>query len=201
MATPTTIMVIRHGEKPTVKHAPPFGVDINGNQDWYSLTVQGWQRAGALMKLFDPDGPCPTYLAVPGLIYASAFKGSGADAADDASGSNSKRPVETITPLAARLGIIPNLGFAKGDEKSLAEAVMQQSGVVLICWQHEAIHDIAHHLVKDAQTTSPIPPPPWPANRFDVVWVFTPPAPPSAVWGFQQVPQSLLAGDADTVIT
>ena len=40
----------------------------------------------------------------------------------------------------------------------------------------------------------------WPANRLDVVWVFTPPAAPSMAWGFVQVPQQLLAGDTDTVI-
>lgn len=199
MATPTKIMVIRHGEKPTVKHTPPFGVDIDGNQDWYSLIVVGWQRAGALLKLFDPNGGCLPNLAVPGLIYASGFRNGGAGGgADD--GSNSKRPVQTITPLAARLRITPHQDFSKGDEKKLAQSVMQQSGIVLICWQHEAINDIANHLVDGAETTSPIPPPPWPGNRFDVVWVFTPPASSSDPWGFEQVPQCLLDGDSNTVI-
>jgi hypothetical protein len=33
------------------------------------------------------------------------------------------------------------------------------------------------------------------------VWVLTPPAGPSQPWGFVQVPQQLLDGDSDTVIT
>ena len=199
MATPTKIMVIRHGEKPTVKHMPPFGVDSDGNQDWHSLIVAGWQRAGALMKLFDPNGECLPKLAVPGLIYASGFRNSGTNG-ETADSSDSRRPVETITPLAARLGITPNQDFSKGDEKDLTRSVMQQSGIVLICWQHEAINDIANNLVEGAKTTSPIPPPPWPGDRFDVIWVLTPPASLSDPWGFDQVPQCLLAGDANTVI-
>jgi len=193
-------MVIRHGEKPASKHTAPYGVDMKGNKDWYSLTVQGWQRAGALMKLFNPGtGPSPSILAVPTAIYASGFT-EGEGVKDDISDSNSKRPMETITPLARRLGITPNLNYSSGDEKRLVEEVMQQSGVVLICWQHGAIHDIAHHLVKDAKTTSPIPPP-WPASRFDMVWVFTPPTSPDTIWGFVQVPEFLLSGDSDKVIT
>src|ERR1700694_5331160 len=48
------IMLIRHGEKP-VGSGPPFGIDSNSNPDGESLTGQGWERAGALVELFDPS--------------------------------------------------------------------------------------------------------------------------------------------------
>ena len=58
-ALPQQIYVIRHGEKPadpspTSAPGPPFGVDVNGNQNAHSLLPRGWQRSGALAGLFDP---------------------------------------------------------------------------------------------------------------------------------------------------
>ena len=47
---PTTIMLVRHAEKPTTP--PPKGVDENGADDKNSLIVRGWQRAGALTPFF-----------------------------------------------------------------------------------------------------------------------------------------------------
>src|SRR5690242_18318012 len=116
MAQPGKIMVIRHAEKPTTKHQPPYGVNYVGEQDWESLTVRGWQRAGALVTLFDPSNGAPArpHLAVPTIIYASNPRGAGGAEQDE--GSKSKRPLQTVTPLAARLGIVPRLSFAKGDE-------------------------------------------------------------------------------------
>jgi len=64
-APPGIIYIIRHGEKPAdpadvapgqspSPPAPPFGIDVQGNQDLHSLLPRGWQRSGALAVLFDP---------------------------------------------------------------------------------------------------------------------------------------------------
>ena len=201
MAMPTKIMVIRHAEKPDDKHQ---GVTSHGDADKESLIVRGWQRAGALTALFDPtNGPLQNpNLAVPKVIYASdPEKPSEADDDDGKKGSKSKRPLQTITPLAERLGIKDkvNVKFAKGDEKHMVESVLGESGVVLISWQHQKIADITKDIVGSKPPTKPIPAK-WPGDRFDIVWVFTPPVPSSDHWGFVQVPQQLLSGDADTVI-
>jgi hypothetical protein len=201
MATPTKIMVIRHAEKPDSTHE---GVTSHGNQDKESLIVRGWQRAGALVVLFDPvNGPLQNAnLAVPNTIYASdPKKASEADDDDGKKGSKSKRPLETITPLAERLGIKDkvNINFAKGQEKQMVDSVLAESGVVLVSWQHQKIPDIATHIVGSKPPKKPIPAK-WPGDRFDIVWVFTPPASSSGEWGFVQVPQQLLSGDADSVI-
>lgn len=181
---PTTprIMVIRHGEKPA-KKPPPHGVDPDGDHDKQSLTTVGWQRAGALATLFAPSrGPLQSpELATPQLVYAS---GTG-------KGSDSERPMETITPTAAKLGLTPNTDFLKGQEQAMVESALAQTGIVLICWEHKAIPGIANQILGN-DTTAPQK---WPGKRYDLVWVFDLDA-TSGTYSFIQVPQLLLAGDS-----
>lgn len=201
MAAPLKVMIVRHGEKPTVKHQAPYGVTRKGEQDWESLTIRGWQRAGGLVSLFDPaGGSLRDALATPVLIYASKPADSTSVADDANGGSRSKRPFETIAPLSARLGLTPNLDFGKGDEAALAKQVLRQKGPVLISWQHEAICAIAQAIVGSNPPKGGLPRK-WPGERFDLVWVLDQPAEDGQPWQFTQVPQQLLAGDTDTVIT
>jgi hypothetical protein len=189
MSTPTTpkIMLIRHAEKPG-DPPPPHGVDPDGEHDKESLIVQGWQRAGALAPFFAPAaGPLQSpLLATPAHLYASA----------PGDGSKSERPLQTITPLAQRLGVQVNLDFGKGDETALAAAIAGQGGVVLVAWQHEAIPAIANAVLGNDTTV----PQKWPGSRFDVVWVFDLDA-STGTYAFSQLPQQLLAGDSDSVIS
>ena len=87
----TKIMVIRHAEKPDDKDG---GVDPKGNPDKHDLIVRGWERAGALVQFFanprDPNGP----IKQPATIFAT----------EPSTGSDSKRPLHTVTPLAKFLG-------------------------------------------------------------------------------------------------
>src|SRR5689334_25395283 len=88
------IMLIRHAEKPLHASGSPHGVNPEGQQDPHSLTVTGWIRAGALIELFAPShGEPRAELRRPDTIYGSAH-----------AGSQSKRSVQTVSPLAARLG-------------------------------------------------------------------------------------------------
>jgi hypothetical protein len=93
-----------------------------------------------------------------------------------------------------------NVSFAKGDEQQIVDSVLAESGVVLISWQHERIPQIAKDIVGSKPPAKPIPSK-WPGDRFDIVWVFTPPASASDRWGFVQAPQQLLGGDTNTVIS
>lgn len=193
---PSKIMIIRHGEKPTEKSEKPYGVNADGKQDFESLLVRGWQRAGALAVLFDPArGPLQSPdLAIPDIVYASYGK----DKPDD-TGSKSQRPLQTITPLADRLGITPNTQFEKGDETPLAADVMKRAGTVLISWQHQNILAIVNALTAGKPVHGTIPAA-WPDDRFDIVWVLTPPVAGTDFWTFTQVPQCLLSGDKRTII-
>jgi hypothetical protein len=178
--TATKIMIIRHAEKPPAS-GKPFGVTVEGDQDVESLTIEGWQRAGALACLFAPTrGPLQApELATPSFLFASQSK----------SGGGSERPVETITPLASKLALTIKT-HKKSDTDKVAADAMACGGIALISWQHELIPSIANVIVGN-QTTVPQS---WPGSRFDVVWVFDLDT-SSNTYAFSQVPQSLLAGD------
>ncbi len=181
------IMIVRHAEKPA-DSGEPYGVDTKGKQDDESLIVAGWQRAGALAVLFAPSHGAlqnPT-LVTPEYLFASGV----------AKHSDSKRPLETITPLAAKLGLTINTQALKGQEGQVAALAMACGGFALIAWEHQDIPLIANAILGD-HTTAPQS---WPGDRFDLVWVFD--------WDqghkryiFSQVPQQLLAGDLPTVIS
>lgn len=182
----TKIMVIRHAEKPPAQ-PPPYGITLEGTREKESLTARGWQRAGALARFFSPtDGPLDDLsLAGPEFLYASKpLKRQG-----------SKRPMETIMPLAEKLAIRINTNFRKVDAERMLDEAFLCEGVVLICWQREYIPQIADHILG----TKKIAPQEWPEDRFDMVWVFDR-DPTSAQYSFKQVPQRLLMGDWATPI-
>jgi len=181
-------MVIRHAEKPGGRFA---GVTEWGETNAHGLSVRGWQRAGALCCLFAPAyGPLQNaLLAKPAFIFASA-------SVDDPTPGNSRsrRSLETVSPLAQRMGVEVGLSFSKGEEKALAEAAQACPGPVLIAWQHENISTIAHAILG-----AKIAPQTWPPDRFDVIFVFTL-DPLAGTYSFAQVPQCLLAGDSPSPI-
>ena len=180
-------MLIRHAEKPD-DDANTRGVTPKGGRSHESLDVRGWQRAGALTSLFAPaDGHFPhASLARPQFLFASKpLKHKG-----------SKRPFQTITPLADKLDIGINADFQRSEFETMLEEVFLCKGVVLICWQREYIPSIAEHILGNSRMA----PREWPDDRFDLVWVFD--LKRSATgYGFKQVPQRLLMGDRSTRIS
>lgn len=177
----TKIMLIRHAEKPPGS-PPPHGVTEEGEREDESLTVRGWQRAGALAALLAPSDnsfPDPA-LAEPQLIYASK----------PTRRNGSRRSLETVEPLAAKLAIRVNTNFERDEHAEMLEEVFLCPGAVLVCWQHDFLPKIANHILGD-RTTAPQD---WPEDRYDVVWVFDRDA-AAGRYAFQQVPQCLLMGD------
>jgi hypothetical protein len=183
---PTKIMFIRHAEKPH-DDPPPHGVTLHGTHDKKALSVRGWMRAGALAVLFAPtDGKFQNpSLATPDIIYAM---GIGAD-------SESSRPQQTVTGLLEKLNAPPNFSFLKQHEKEMIASVLEQNGVVLICWEHERMAHAARHIPLSQNNRSPVPDE-WDAKRYDLVWIFN--------WDeqgggylFSQAAQMALAGDRE----
>ena len=182
----TKIFLIRHAEKPA-KDSPPYGVTSKGDRSKESLEVRGWQRAGALTNLFAPaDGHFQNpSLARPQFLYASKpVKRRG-----------SRRPLETITPLAEKLAVEINSDYRRSEVKSMLDDVFSHRGAVLICWQREYIPEIASYILNNKKVV----PSDWPDDRFDMVWVFEL-EPKSGKYKFKQVPQRLLLGDRVTRI-
>ena len=189
MSTPATrrIMIIRHGEKPA-DDPPPQGVNADGDAGIQSLIPQGWQRAGALACLFDPArGPLQSPgISTPQTIFASGVGHH----------SNSLRPQQTVTPLSQKLGLTIDTSWLKGQETEMTAAAVARGGVVLVCWEHQAIPGIANQILGN-DTTAPQK---WPGSRFDMVWVFDLDA-STGTYAFSQVPQQLLAEDSSDPIT
>jgi len=192
-APPEAVYIIRHGEKPQdppPKHpAPHSGVDFQGHQNEHSLLPRGWQRSGALAALFDPThGPLRAGLRVPRRLISPWYGHPGKTA--------EHRTHQTIRGLSDRLGVEITADFTKGQEPHLAAAVLNSGpGAVLICWEHTHIPALASALPLVSGTVIPKS---WPQDRYDVIWTFT--LTPEGTYAFGQVPQLLLAGDADTGI-
>lgn len=174
---PAKIMLIRHAEKPLRNGGG--GVNERGEADKASLSVRGWQRAGALVRLFDPIGGIWTdaRVARPTHIYATRI--------DEDSKEVTRRPLQTVEPLALSLGLTIDDRFAEGSEQDLVADGLSRSGVVLISWTHDRVAALVDAIGANA-------PKRWPDDRFDAIWLFEP---DGAKWTFSQAPQMLLAGD------
>lgn len=172
-----TIMIIRHAEKPD--DGTPHGVRPDGTPDKHSLTAAGGAGAGALAELFaSARRRPPKGLRRPDAVYAALGGRSG-----------SLRPVQTVVPLAARLGRSVITRYGKGAENQLAAELAARGRVTLVCWQHKSIPDI----VSGLGCVTPAPPTSWPRSRYDLVWLLTR---NGDAWRFSEVPQQLLAGDS-----
>jgi hypothetical protein len=175
------IMVIRHAEKPSDDNTV-MGVSVDGAPNPEELVVRGWQRSGALVRLFAPlNGTfVDRRLATPHVIFASSV----------GKHSKSLRPQHTLLELATVLNLTLVLSHPKGEEAALVADALAANGPVLIAWEHEAIPDIANGILGNSTTC----PQKWLGSRFDLVWVFDRQV--ASGWSFAQVPQMLLSGDS-----
>jgi len=193
---PDNVLIIRHGEKV----GDPKKDDDGGND----LSIQGSARAAALPSLFvpgqsqlacefdfDPPSFACSYEKVPLAGKRPRFPTPNSIFATQQS-KNSKRPIETVTPLAIALGLPLNDGFKDKDQdiKKMVHAVLNDTvfagKVVLICWHHGKIPDIAKAL-------GVLRPPKWDGKVFDRVWQITF---PKGKANLEDLPQRLLFGDS-----
>lgn len=102
----------------------------------------------------------------------------------------SKRPIETITPLATALKVPLNDGFADNEAsiKKMTNAILNDfpGDIILVCWHHGKIPDIAKALGISS-------PPKWDGKIFDRVWQITFPKGKAAL---KDLPQMLFYGDS-----
>lgn len=167
------IMLIRHAEKPRDGET---GVASDGRADAASLSVTGWQRAGALVRFF--ASPSLPAIRRPGHVIAAHARAAGA----------SYRPLATVQPLAQALGVEVDERWSDEDDPArVAAALRSLDGPVLVCWRHEGLPALASEIVQ-----RPDVPGHWPAERFDLVWIASHDGPS---WAFSQLPQQLLPGD------
>ena len=209
----STIMVIRHAEKPGSYNQQAYnGVNplatscgTSGSED---LVTLGWERAGGLVTLFAPPwGPKPS-LVIPNALFASDPKdskqpaGADANADPDADSEPSQRPYETLTAVAAALGtkdtpLAIDTSFSKKHYDDMVTAALAASGGVLIAWQHQDIPAIGQAILSQTgtQPSSIKIPTKWHKSRYDLVWVFNRPGGTGPIASFSIFAQMLLAGD------
>jgi hypothetical protein len=166
---PKTILVIRHAEKPA------SGPD---------LSPQGFERAEALPALFQKSDSRPEPFPTPDFIFATE---------SSSSPDKSKRPVETVQPLAKKLGLdiddkVKNDHFTKVADKLLNDK-KYDGKTVLVCWHHGKI---PHLLSALGVTPQPDDVPP---GVFNQVWVVTFDAAGKAK--LEERPQLLLPSDKE----
>jgi hypothetical protein len=188
-----TILIIRHAEKPVVNG--DSGIDETGAADPESLTPRGWQRAGAWAELFVPALGQESVLPTPVALFASNRDQKDDQATTDEEKAKSRRPLETITPLAGKLGIDVDPSIKKRDVGTVAAAAVAANGVALICWQHELIPAIVNAI---SSTLTNVPAK-WPGPRFNVIFRLDR-ADESSPWTFQQICPVLLKDDSSVPI-
>ncbi len=169
------VFLIRHAEKPDPR-AGIAGVSATGQRDDESLSVRGWQRAGALAVLF---GHGAALVGDPALGRPASLC-----AAVDA--GRSARPSDTLRPLAERLALPIRPLASSGDMRGAAAQIRALPGPVLVCWRHRELPVLARALLPRAAYRVPAR---WDEGRFDQIWVIESEQ-------LTVVPQRLLAGDA-----
>ena len=190
---PSLVVIIRHGEKP--------GNPANDDKGGMNLSILGSARAAALPSLFTPNPvttpvttlmqpSCgvaqgqsaqftgtysssgltvgPPLLPVPNFLFATKQS------------SNSNRPYETIVPLSQALPGAPisiDNSYSDKHYADLAAEILTTNPakyanqVVLICWHHGKIPELAEAFK--------VPKPemknydPWPATVFDIIFQIT----------------------------
>ncbi|HET9645340.1 MAG TPA: phosphoglycerate mutase family protein [Burkholderiaceae bacterium] len=182
--TSATVVLLRHAEKPDdVSH----GVDEQGRRDEHSLTVRGWQRAGALVRWLAPsDAQSP--FGRPAAVWAAPATGP----------HPSHRPELTVTPLARYLNLSVNSAMSVGDHDAAASAVLADALPAVVSWRHDDLPELARTFASRMGADPNAIPSDWPEERFDLAWVFE--RNERGIWSFRQVPQCLLEGDRTSAL-
>ncbi len=137
---PAQILLIRHGEKPDV-----------GSE----LSPQGWLRAKALPHMFER----PEFLkfGLPVALYAMAPQKK----------NGSVRAIQTLSFVSAKLRLPINKNFTRDEVDSLVRDIQENphynGQMVVICWEHKVLEDIAHAFGIKKHLD-------WPGDQYDRVW-------------------------------
>jgi hypothetical protein len=172
MAQPAQVIIIRHAEKP---------LDDTDRSDKDDLSLEGRERAAALVPFFRGNKHVLEF-DTPVAIYAQGT-----------AKQHSRRPVQTIRPLAEALGVPLIDRYARDDVAEMVaeiNATQRYRGkMVLVCWEHQVIPKIARAFGAEGA------PGEWPGKAFDRLWIIT--FRRGEKPDFRQRKQRLMFGDAE----
>jgi hypothetical protein len=144
---PAQIILIRHAEKPADRDDP-------------HLSPAGVERAKQLVSFIKTDRAM-TRFGLPVAIFAT----------ETTKDDNGQRTQETVTPLAASLGLAVQTPYHGKDYAALAKWILSKRAyagkTVVICWNHEEIPQLTAAL---GVTPAPRK---WKSNVFDVVYLIS----------------------------
>lgn len=136
-AGPQKIVIIRHGEKP---------------EKGDNLSCQGLNRALQL------SGVLYNKIGVPNQIYVPSLN----------VGKNTTiaRMYQTIIPFAVKYNLNIDTKYGVKDIDKIASHIKQESGTILLVWEHKNILKIAMALgIKEKLM--------WDDNDYDTIWIIT----------------------------
>ncbi len=166
-ARPSQVILLRHAEKPSDK------ADLD-------LSPQGLERARALVP-FLTTSPSLVAKGLPVALFATQPTRHG----------HSRRPFETLAPLATHLKLPIQETYAAEDYKALAKHILNQPAyegkTVVICWVHTYLPDLAKALGVKSKPGA------WKDKAFDRVWLITFRGNKASL---TDLPQKLLPGDS-----
>jgi hypothetical protein len=166
-ARPAQVILLRHAEKPR-------------DESNVHLSERGESRARALVA-FLTTKPAFVTNGLPVALFAPKSTSRG----------HSRRPYETLAPLAEHLQLSVQMPYGSSDYAALAKHVLSDPGLngktVIVCW----IHDYLPALAK-AFGVKPEPAR-WKSSVYDRVWVITY---KDHRAGLADLPQKLLPGDS-----
>jgi len=182
-SAPAAVFIIRHGEKELALDPQGRPITEKGKPKYTKyLSLRGWQRAHAIS--FDRNFFDNSEFGVPVAIFASPPPAA----------TDSIRPIETITPLAKRLGLKVNHTIPVGDQPKLAEYIMNNKAfdgkLVVLSFEHHHIPGLA------AAFKATEAPKTWANDVFDRIWEIRFDIKTGKVLSFSNNPQKLLFGDS-----
>lgn len=144
----TTIVIVRHGEKPA--------------QGLGQLSCKGLNRSLALASVLLSKYGTPMVIYAPNPSVKKIDKGIS---------YAYLRPLATIEPLAIRVGLPVNLDWGLADVAQLAETLLARSdGVQLVAWEHHYAEKLASTLMASTGGNPQVVPS-WNDADFDSVYV------------------------------
>ena len=144
----TTIVIVRHGEKPA--------------QGLGQLSCQGLNRSLALAPVLLSHYGTPAAIYAPNPAVKKVDKGVAYAYI---------RPLATIEPLAIRAGLPVNVDWGMADVTRLAEALLAQTeGTQVVAWEHHLAEKLAKYLLAELGG-NPADVPDWGDADFDSIYV------------------------------
>ena len=167
LAAPARVILLRHAEKPP-------------DESTVHLSKRGQSRARALVSLLEVRSVLGTN-GPAAALFAPKFTRQG----------HSRRPYETLEPMAEHLKQSVQMPYGPSDYAALAKHVLSDPGLdgksVIICWIHNYLPGLAKALGVRPELAR------WKSSVYDRVWVITYEDHHAVL---ADLPQKLLPGDS-----